>query len=109
MLDQDCVRFLQWVLPRLRMRWPGFRKVRRQVCRRLQHRMNELELPGADAYRDYLLGHADEWPVVEHACRVTVSRFNRDRWPTKRRLRAAIRCAPGAQVAQWVKRPTAWC
>lgn len=77
--DQDCVRFLQWVLPRLRMRWPGFRKVRKQVCKRIQHRMNELELPDADAYRDYLLAHADEWSVVNHACRVTVSRFNRDR------------------------------
>jgi chemotaxis protein methyltransferase CheR len=28
----DCIQFLQWSLPKLRMRWPGFRKVRGQVC-----------------------------------------------------------------------------
>ena len=35
MKDSDCVTFLQWALPRLHFRWPGFRKVRRQVCRRI--------------------------------------------------------------------------
>ena len=28
MNDQECVRFLQWSLPQLQMRWKGFRKVR---------------------------------------------------------------------------------
>jgi hypothetical protein len=32
--DAECVVFLQWALPRLGLRWQGFRKVRRQVCRR---------------------------------------------------------------------------
>ena len=35
MKDADCVAFLQWCLPRLEMRWPGFRKVRGQVCKRI--------------------------------------------------------------------------
>jgi chemotaxis protein methyltransferase CheR len=37
--NDDCVAFLQWALPRLALNWPGFRRVRRQVCRRLQQRM----------------------------------------------------------------------
>lgn len=77
--DNACVRFLQWVLPQLRMHWPGFRKVRRQVCKRIQRRIDELGLPGADAYQAYLQTRAHEWSVLDHACRVTVSRFNRDR------------------------------
>ena len=34
--------FLQWALPRLRLRWAGFRKVRHQVCKRLRRRLDEL-------------------------------------------------------------------
>ena len=79
MNDTDCVHFLQWALPHLRMRWPGFRKVRGQVCKRVQRRIDELGLPGADGYRDYLQASSDEWGVLDRACRVTISRFNRDR------------------------------
>lgn len=77
--DNACVGFLQWALPQLRMRWPGFRKVRRQVCKRIQRRIDELGLTGVAAYQVYLQCRADEWPVLDHACRVTVSRFYRDR------------------------------
>jgi len=79
MEDDICVRFLQRVLPQLRMRWPGFRRVRKQVCKRLQRRIRELQLADADAYQSYLQTHADEWPVLDHLCRVTVSRFFRDK------------------------------
>ena len=79
MKDECCVRFLQWVLPQLHMRWPGFRKVRKQVCKRLQRRISELELVDVDAYRSYLQAHTDEWPVLDYLCRVTVSRFYRDK------------------------------
>ena len=44
MNDRDCVRFLQEMLPRLHLRWRGFRRVRRQVCRRLQRRLTQLQL-----------------------------------------------------------------
>jgi chemotaxis protein methyltransferase CheR len=77
--DSSCVRFLQWLLPQLRMRWPGFRKVRKQVCKRIQRRIRQLELAEVNAYRDYLLHHQDEWSIVDHLCRVTVSRFYRDK------------------------------
>lgn len=79
MKDRDCVDFLQWALPRLHMRWPGFRKVRRQVCKRVQRRLQALGLGEVDAYRDYLLGHPAEWEVLDTLTRITISRFYRDR------------------------------
>lgn len=78
MSDDDCVVFLQWALPRLRMRWEGFRKPRRQVCRRIGRRLAELGLDAA-CYRAYLEAHPEEWPVLDRLCRVTISRFYRDR------------------------------
>jgi chemotaxis protein methyltransferase CheR len=77
--DAECVAFLQWALPRLRLRWDGFRKVRRQVCRRIARRLAELGLADAAAYREYLQHEAVEWPVLDRLCRVTISRFWRDR------------------------------
>src|SRR5262249_33755531 len=77
--DAACVEFLQWVAPRLHLRWAGFRNVRGQVCKRLHRRIRELALPDLDAYRAYLDTHAEEWPAVDALCRVTISRFRRDR------------------------------
>jgi len=79
MKDQQCVHFLQWVLPQLGMRWPGFRKVRRQVCKRIDRRLRELDLPDAAAYRDWIESHPDELQVLDEFCRITISRFYRDR------------------------------
>lgn len=79
MQDSACVAFLQWALPQLRLRWPGFRKVRRQVCRRLARRLQELGLESLDSYRDYLAEHPEEWRTLEGFCRITISRFYRDR------------------------------
>lgn len=79
MKDAECVDFLRWALPRLDMRWPGFRKVRRQVCRRITRRLGEIGLPDAAAYRAFLERNADEWRVLDDACRITISRFYRDR------------------------------
>ena len=78
MKDRDGIEFLQWALPRLNMRWPGFRKVRKQVCKRIQRRMNELGICSAARYRAYLEQHADEWVVLDRQCRVSISRFYRD-------------------------------
>jgi chemotaxis protein methyltransferase CheR len=75
----EGVAFLQWALPQMGFRWPGFRKVRRQVLRRIGRRMAELGLPGLDAYRSYLEQHADEWAVLDSFCRISISRFYRDR------------------------------
>ncbi len=77
--DSDCVAFLQWALPRLRMRWPGFRKVRQQACKRIRRRIGALKLSGVAAYRQWLEDHPDEWEVLDGMCRITISRFYRDR------------------------------
>ncbi|HET8761739.1 MAG TPA: CheR family methyltransferase [Nitrospiria bacterium] len=79
MTDRDCVEFLQWALPTLRFRWPGFRKVRRIVCKRLDQRFRELDVSGPVAYRTYLEHHPEEWTELERFCAIPISRFYRDR------------------------------
>jgi chemotaxis protein methyltransferase CheR len=79
MNDTECVAFLQWALPKLRMRWPGFRKVRRQVCRRVDRRMRELGLRDVAAYRALLESDPHEWHALHRCCPITISRFYRDR------------------------------
>ena len=54
---EECVAFLQWALPRLGLRWAGYRKVRRQVCRRVRARVAALGLGDLDAYRGRLAAH----------------------------------------------------
>jgi chemotaxis protein methyltransferase CheR len=77
--DAECVALLQWALPRLELRWTGFRRVRRQVCRRIARRIAELGLPDAAAYRAHLESAPAEWAVLDSCCRVSISRFWRDR------------------------------
>jgi chemotaxis protein methyltransferase CheR len=79
MQDSDCVKFLQWALPKLRMRWPGFRKVRRQVCKRVARRLRQLGLEHVSEYREYVEGHENEWLMLDEMCRISISRFYRDR------------------------------
>jgi chemotaxis protein methyltransferase CheR len=79
MREDDCIAFLRWALPRLRFRWVGFRRVRRQVCRRLGRRLHELELNTLEGYRDRLESDPGEWVVLDSLCRVTISRLYRDR------------------------------
>ncbi len=79
MKDSDCVDFLQWALPVLRMRWQGFRRVRAQVCKRIRRRMAALQLESFAGYREHLQARAGEWKVLYGLCRVTISRFYRDK------------------------------
>jgi chemotaxis protein methyltransferase CheR len=79
MKDPECVQFLQWALPQLKMRWPGFRRVRKQVCKRLQKRLDELQLENIADYQAYLAIHGKEWGELDKICRVTISRFYRDK------------------------------
>lgn len=79
MEDSQCVPFLQWALPRLGMRWAGFRRVRGQVCKRLGRRLAELGLPDLDAYRALLERDPDEWGRLDVLTHITISRFYRDR------------------------------
>jgi chemotaxis protein methyltransferase CheR len=79
MKDSDCVRFLQWALPRIGMRWPGFRRVRKQVCKRIDRRLKELGLADLASYEAHLESHPEEWATLDAFCRITISRFYRDR------------------------------
>jgi chemotaxis protein methyltransferase CheR len=63
----------------LHLRWPGFRKVRRQVYKRVNRRLQELRLPSLEAYRVYLEDHPDEWATLDTLCWINISRFYRDR------------------------------
>ena len=78
MNDADCIRFLQWSLPRLGLRWAGFRRVRGQVCKRLRRRLAVLGLKALSDYRALLEEGTAEWRQLDGLCRVSVSRFYRD-------------------------------
>jgi chemotaxis protein methyltransferase CheR len=77
--NRDCTAFLQWALPQRNLRWPGFRKVRRQVCKRLKRRILELGLDDVAAYRRRLEADNAEWRAFDECCHITISRFFRDR------------------------------
>ena len=77
--DPQSTAFLQWALPQLRMGWSGFRKVRTQVRKRVLKRLQSLQLAGPDDYRDYLQQYPEEWRVLDTLCRITISRFYRDK------------------------------
>jgi chemotaxis protein methyltransferase CheR len=75
----ECIALLQWSLPRLGMRWRGFRKVRGQVQKRIARRMAELGIASAADYRRHLEAHPEEWARLDAMCRISISRFFRDR------------------------------
>lgn len=79
MNDDDCIEFLQTALPRLGLHWPGFRKVRGLVRKRLGRRLRELRIPDLRAYLPYLENHREEWDRLDEFCRIPISRFYRDR------------------------------
>jgi chemotaxis protein methyltransferase CheR len=79
MNDMECVRFLQWALPKLHMRWTGFRRVRGQVCKRLQRRLEQLQLDNLITYCEFLNRHDNEWETLDGLCQITISRFYRDK------------------------------
>lgn len=79
MNDRDCTGFLQWALPRLGLRWAGFRKVRRLVSKRLGKRLRELGLADLAHYRVVLERDAAERRAFDELCRIPISRFYRDR------------------------------
>jgi chemotaxis protein methyltransferase CheR len=79
MTDPDLIAFLRWALPRLGLHWPGFRKVRGRVRKRLNARPREPGLPDVAAYQDHLEAYPGEWAILDGLCRITVTRFHRDR------------------------------
>jgi chemotaxis protein methyltransferase CheR len=81
--------FLRTALPRLGLRWSGFRKVRGQVIKRIKRRLEHLRLPNLAAYAAYLEHHPDEWQILDTLCRITISRCYRDA-PVFERLRERV-------------------
>ncbi|NNK85399.1 MAG: chemotaxis protein CheR [Desulfobacterales bacterium] len=78
MSRSSYVDFLTWALPKLSMRYKGFRKVKRQVCRRIDQRMKTLDLSSLNEYKQHLIANQDEWPILDQFCRIHISRFLRD-------------------------------
>jgi chemotaxis protein methyltransferase CheR len=74
----DVQDLLRAVLPRLGLRWRGFRNVQGQVCKRIRRRIEELGLPDVSTYQLRLAAEPEEWHVLEQLCAVTISRFYRD-------------------------------
>jgi len=79
MKERECTEFLQRHLPRLRFRWAGFRKVHKQVCKRLYRNITELGFSDFSAYEVYLDDHPEEWQILDSMLQITISRFYRDR------------------------------
>src|SRR5262245_42618359 len=79
MRDPECVGFLQWALPRMGLRWQGFRRVHGQVCKRIGRRLRALGITDLGDYRRTLEKTPEEWAALEGLCRVSISRFCRDR------------------------------
>ena len=75
---QACVHFLKWALPKRNMRWAGFKKVRGQVCSRINKRLKELDLEDYNTYKAYLKDHQKEWEVFDQMTHITISKFFRD-------------------------------
>jgi chemotaxis protein methyltransferase CheR len=103
-----CAEFLQWALPRRDLSWPGFRRVHRQVCRRIAARLGALRLPDCAAYRDYLATHPDEWATLDTFCRIPISRFVRERAVFERLASDVLPPLAAAAVARGVVELRCW-
>lgn len=79
MKDGRCWRFLLWALPQLGYDASGFRKVRGQVCKRIARHLRQICVSSLDRYRDRLAEAPDEWAVLDQFCRITITRFCRER------------------------------
>jgi len=79
MKNAGCQRFLAEVLPRLGLQPAAFRKVRGQVCKRIARHMREFGIAGYDEYRTRLDEDVGEWRILDGLCRITVTRFCRER------------------------------
>jgi chemotaxis protein methyltransferase CheR len=74
-----CHELLQDILPKLGYRWAGFRKVRRQICRRIHRRMQDLGINNYHQYMKYIEEHTDEQRLFDSMLDITITRFWRDR------------------------------
>jgi chemotaxis protein methyltransferase CheR len=103
-----CVEFLQAALPRLGLRWPGYRKVRGLVCKRLNRRLRELGVPDLAAYRARLEADPGEWRVLDALCLIPISRFYRDRGVFERLENGVLPALAGAAAARGRNELACW-
>jgi chemotaxis protein methyltransferase CheR len=102
------VRFLQWALPRLGLRWDGFRRVRRQVCKRLHKRLRGLQLEGVSEYQRLLVNSEREWKELDALCRISISRFYRDQGVFQRLERELLPRLEDRALARGEQRLRIW-
>ena len=107
MSNAECTAFLKWALPRLGLQWDGFARVRRQVCKRLGARIAALHLSGIAAYQERLASDAEEWRILDECCRITISRFFRDR-PVFEPLRTRVLPAIAARALREQREARCW-
>jgi chemotaxis protein methyltransferase CheR len=100
--------FLQWALPQLGLSWPGFRKVRRQVCKRIAARIRALGLADPAAYRTRLEADLAEWRALGALCTVSISRFYRDREVFDCLGASVLPALAGAALARGAERLECW-
>jgi chemotaxis protein methyltransferase CheR len=104
MREPACTELLAWAATEVALRPEGFRRVRKQVCKRLYRRIVELHLPGPTAYRGFVAAHPEERAVIEELCRVHVSRFHRDRAvfdALRERVLPALAAQAGGVLRVW--------
>jgi chemotaxis protein methyltransferase CheR len=106
--DPECVALLRWALPHLALCWPAFCRVRRQVCKRMARRIRELGLPDVPAYRARLERDPEEWRRLDALCRITISRFYRDRAVFDHLGAAVLPGLAGAAVARQERTLRCW-
>lgn len=78
MNDRECVALLAWAMPRLGLRWRGFKNLRRQVCRRIARRAVVIGVATAGEYIRRCEDDPGELRHLDALCYVTISRFYRD-------------------------------
>ncbi len=108
MAEAPCIAFLQWALPRLGLRWPGFRSVHKLVCKRLGQRLRELGLRDLAAYRNRLEGDPGEWREFDALCWIPISRFYRDRSVFEALERDVLPALSAAAAAEGRDRLACW-
>lgn len=87
------------ITQRLGLRPEGYRRVRGTVEKRVRRRVRELGLASFADYAAYLDAYPGEWAWVGPRCRITISRFARDRAVYERLARVYLpACAAAARA-----------
>ena len=89
-------------------RTTAFRRVRNQVRKRIGRRMRALDLADFGGYRRRLEADPDEWLQLDSFCRITISRFCRDRPVFDWLERIGLPALAGAAIAAGREKLLCW-